>query len=266
MTADLKKTADANNYKGVVFGTLLFCANLLYTKFIKYDNMSIITFNNLENIMIKAVLFDFDGTLIDTNDLIYKSYCYAFNKIYGRDIKKEEFLNLYGRPLTEALSETYGVDGKEILKEYQIFNEENHDKLVKAFPGAVEGLKYLKEHGIKIGVVTSKRQSTLEKGINFLGINGIFDVLITPDDTKKHKPNPEPVLLGCEKLCEKPENTVYVGDSVFDIKAGIAAKVKTCVVSYSLTEKEKILKLNPDYFVDSIYEFAEIITKGNGYE
>lgn len=216
--------------------------------------------------MIKAILFDFDGTLINTNELIYKSYSYAYKKVLGRDITKGEFLKFYGRPLKEALIDEFGKTGETLLKEFQVFNLENHDQFVKSFAGAAEGVRFFKQKGFLIGVVTSKRINTLLMGIKFLGLENTFDVLVTPEDTDKYKPNPEPVLKGCELLKVFPEETVYVGDSVFDLMAGRAAGTKICAVKYSLTPKEELLKFEPDYYTDSILSLAEEIIRDNKNE
>ena len=211
--------------------------------------------------MIKAVLFDFDGTLINTNDLIYESHNYAFKKVFNREITQKEFLSLYGRPLKEALNENFSSYGDKLLEEYMVFNEKNHDLLVKKFPGVSEGIALLKENGIKIGVVTSKRLETLNKGIAFLKFENMFDCLITPLDSTKHKPDPEPIIVGCQKINISEKNTVYVGDSVFDMQAAYLAGVKKCFVNYSLTSKDEIKRYNPEFFCDSICEFAENILK-----
>jgi len=216
--------------------------------------------------MIKAVLFDFDGTLIDTNELIYQSYDFAFKKVFKRNIKNEEFLKLYGRPLRKSLIEDYGEAGYELIDFYRSFNEENHDRLVRTFSKTTEGLFMLKENNIKLGVVTSKRLGMVMKGIDFLGYNDFFEALVTLDDTEKHKPLPDPVLKGCDILGVKPIDTVYVGDSVFDLVSGHAAGTKTCAVKYSLTSEKELLSYNPDYFCQSILEFSKIIVKENNHE
>lgn len=209
--------------------------------------------------MIEAVLFDFDGTLIDTNDLIRKSYNYASNKVFKRDITDEEFFSLYGKPLIDSVKEKYGDAGDKFLEYYFEFNEKNHDIIAKEFDGAYEGLVKLKENGFKLAIVTSKKYKSLMWGINLLNYGDIFDVLITPEDTKLHKPNPEPILIGCEKLGVNPENSIYVGDSVFDLKAGKAAKTKIAAVSYSLTDKSELLSFNPDYYINSVKQLADIL-------
>lgn len=206
--------------------------------------------------MIKAVLFDFDGTLIDTNELIFKSYRKAFKEVLNRDIDDEEILRLYGRPLYGSLME-YGEPGEMLYKIYREFNETQHDNLAKPFAGVYDGIQEISDKGYKIGIVTSKRMHLVKRGLDLIGIAGFFDVIITPDDTQKGKPDPEPILLGCEKLGVLPEETIYVGDSVFDMQAAKAAGTQLCAVKYTLTNHHDILGFKPEFFVDTVAEFAK---------
>ncbi len=212
--------------------------------------------------MIKAVLFDFDGTLIDTNDLIFQSYRTAFKSVLNRNISDEEILTLYGRPLRGSLME-YGEPGERLYNAYREFNEVQHDKLAKGFDGAADGVRIIKEMGFKTGIVTAKRLHMVKRGLAIMGLEDAFDVIVTPDDTQKSKPDPEPVLLGCKKLNVLPRETVYVGDSIFDMEAGKSAETKLCAVKYTLTPVEKILAFNPDFFVNSITELADLL-RGEG--
>ena len=206
--------------------------------------------------MIKAVLFDFDGTLIDTNELIFKSYRKAFKEVLNRDIDNEEILRLYGRPLYGSLME-YGEPGEMLYKVYREFNETQHDNLAKPFDGVYEGVQKISDKGYKMGIVTSKRMHLVKRGLDLIGIAKFFDVIITPDDTQKGKPDPEPILLGCEKLGVLPEETIYVGDSVFDMQAAKAAGTQLCAVKYTLTSHQNLLGFKPEFFVDSIAELAK---------
>jgi len=196
--------------------------------------------------MIKAVLFDFDGTLINTNDLIFKSYKKAFKDVLNRDIEDEEILKLYGRPLYGSLME-YGEPGEMLYQVYRKFNETQHDLLAKPFDGVYEGLKNLRYKGYKMGIVTSKRMPLVKRGLDLLGISTFFDTVITPDDTQNGKPDPEPVLLGCNRLDVLPCETVYVGDSVFDMEAAKAAGTLLCAVKYTLTDHEKLTCFGLDF-------------------
>ncbi len=187
--------------------------------------------------MIKVILFDFDGTLINTNDLIFKSYEVAFQEVFNRKIEMEEILTLYGKPLYPSLMK-YGEEGERLYQIYREYNEIHHDELVKTFPGVYEGIKALAKNGYKLGIVTSKRIHLVKRGLDILGLFDMFEVIVTPDETKETKPHPEPIFFGCEKLGVEPQNAMYVGDSVFDMQAGQAAGTELCAVKYSVTPKE----------------------------
>lgn len=206
--------------------------------------------------MIKAILFDFDGTLIDTNELIFESYRVAFKTVLNREIGMDEMLTLYGKPLFSSLMQ-YGEAGRRLYEVYREFNERNHDFIAKPFDGVYEGVKMLRDNGFLIGIVTSKRLHLVNRGIEkILNMGGLFDLIVTPDDTEKTKPDPEPVLYACKKLNVAPDAAVFVGDSVFDMQAGKAAGTKLCAVKYSVTKSEQLMEFEPEYYVNSIAEFA----------
>ena len=208
--------------------------------------------------MIKAVLFDFDGTLIDTNELIFMSYREAFRKVLNREIDDEEILKLYGRPLRGSLLE-YGEPGEMLYQVYREFNETRHDTLAKSFDGVYEGLVEIRRKGYKMGIVTSKRLPLVKRGLELIGISEFFETVITLEDTKRGKPDPEPLILGCERLGVLPEETIYVGDSIFDMEAAKNANCRLCGVKYTLTDHKKILEYNPDFFVETIKELADYL-------
>jgi pyrophosphatase PpaX len=206
--------------------------------------------------MIKAVLFDFDGTLINTNDLIFKSYEVAFEKVLNRKIGMPEILELYGKPLYSSLIK-YGEKGEWLYKVYREFNEIHHDEMAKPFEGVYEGIKLIRQKGYAVGIVTSKRLHMVKRGLEIINLADDFEVIVTPDDTEKTKPDPEPILCGCKKLNISPQNVLYVGDSIFDMKAAESAGSQLCAVKYSVTPHAELLKFKPLYFVDSILELAE---------
>ncbi len=211
--------------------------------------------------MTEAVLFDFDGTVINTNELIIESYKYAFHKVLKREVSMEEILSLFGRPLILSFKEKYGEAGEALGAAFREYNESRHDEVVKAFPNALSGIDMIKKAGFKTGIVTSKRRKMLLRGLEVIGLSGVFDVLIANEDTAEHKPSPEPILAACQRLGVIPQNAIYVGDSVFDMLCGKNAGCLTCGVSYTLTEQKKLYDAGMDYFTDDILSLAKEVLK-----
>ncbi len=210
--------------------------------------------------MFEAILFDFDGTVIDTNELIILSYKHAFKTVLGYDISLEEILGLFGRPLLISLQEDYGMEnGEKLYWAFREFNESRHDEIAKPFNGIPETIYEFRNNGFKTGIVTSKRMEMLKRGLKLLNLENSFDVLIAAEDTKEHKPSPEPLICACERLNVKPCNTLYVGDSVFDILCAKNAGVKSCGVGYTLTETDKLYEAGMDFLVDDIPHLLKVL-------
>ncbi|MGU8353680.1 pyrophosphatase PpaX [Clostridium perfringens] len=213
--------------------------------------------------MIKAVLFDLDGTLINTNDLILKSFKHTFKTMLDLEPSEEEITMNYGRPLQEIFKSYDENRIEEMINCYRKINLELHDDECKEFAGVDLMLKTLKSKGIKIGVVTSKKSDMAERGAKLMGIFKYFDTFITPEITTKHKPDGEPVLKACENLGVSPSETLMVGDSPYDILAGKNAGAKTCGVKYTALPLEKLGESKPDFYVDKPLEILELVEKLN---
>lgn len=209
--------------------------------------------------MINAILFDFDGTLIDTNDLIIQSYKYALKKHLNMTVETSSIVQYFGEPLITTLKRYDNERTEELVKIYRTFNETKHDELVKPISGVLEGILKLKSMGVKLGIVTSKRMVQVKRGLEILGLSGVFDCIITPEDTVKHKPEGEPALKCCQCIGVLPEEAIFVGDSHYDILCGKNAGCKTCLVSYSVLSMENLMKYNPDYVIDKIIDITHII-------
>lgn len=213
--------------------------------------------------MVKAVLFDLDGTLIDTNELIYNSFEKTFKDLLGLSLKKEDIIKFFGIPLKEAFV-PYFKEGEEekimnSIKYYRDINEEIHDNMCFAFDGVKDMLNGLKERGIKIGIVTSKREDLAIRGMKIAGIYDYMDVIITPEKTTLHKPNGEPAEAACNLLGIEPKEAIMVGDSSYDILCGNSAGCKTCAVEYSIIDIEKLKEVNPDYIIKKPIEILDIV-------
>ncbi|WP_346888410.1 pyrophosphatase PpaX [Clostridium sp. UBA1056] len=209
--------------------------------------------------MIKAILFDLDGTIIDTNELILTSFDYVLNNYLGLNIGREEILESFGVPLKDVMNHYEKERAEELVNEYIRYSLDSHDKYIKSYDHVEEGLIKLKNKGLKVAIVTSKRRGTALRGLNCFDLEKYFDVIITPEDSKKHKPDGEPVLKACEALNVNPEETIMVGDSHNDILCGKNAGSKTCLVNYTALDIEKIKTYKPDFTIDRIEDIIEII-------
>lgn len=209
--------------------------------------------------MIKALLFDLDGTLIDTNELIIMSFRHTFKEMLNLEVEDTEITRLFGEPLTQSMLRYNSERAEELVDFYRNYNESIHDSYCRSFNGAMEVLKKIKYAGIKIAVVTSKRRTLAERGMKLVGIFEYMDVIITPEDTEIHKPNPQPALKAMELLGVKPEETVMIGDSYIDILCGRNAGCRTCGVTYTALPIEALHKENPDYMINSLSDLYEII-------
>lgn len=208
--------------------------------------------------MIKAILFDLDGTLIDTNELIIQSFKYAFKTLFNKDISKDDIVRTFGEPLRAAMARYHEDKAELMVDTFRIYNEANHDSIATIFDGVKEGLEALKVMGIKLGIVTSKRRPMAERGLKLIDIHKFMDIVVTPEDTEKHKPLGDPALKACELLGVLPQETIMVGDSHNDILCGKNAGCSTCLVKYTALPLEELMDYKPDYVVDSIEDLAGI--------
>ncbi|MBC8062496.1 MAG: pyrophosphatase PpaX [Clostridiaceae bacterium] len=210
--------------------------------------------------MIEAVLFDLDGTIVNTNNLILKSFRHTFKTHFkNMDIQDEEIIKLFGEPLKQSMQK-YGKENVDKLIDiFHEYNESNHDVLTEGFEGVEDTLKKLKDSGIKLAIVTSKRRIMVERSLNLFNLKHYFDVIVTPEDTKIHKPFAEPALKACELLRVSPSKSLMVGDSHNDILCGKNAGNKTCLVKYTMLPLDELLKYSPDFVIDSIEDILKII-------
>ncbi len=213
--------------------------------------------------MIEAVFFDLDGTVANTNELIYQSFKRMFTDKMKMEVEDAEIYSLFGEPLTTSLLK-YQEDITDIMDYYRAYNVEHHDAMVTSFVGVEEALKALKENGLKLGIVTSKREAMARRSLSCLGLLDYFDVIVTPEYTEKHKPQPDPLWKACELAGGiDPKNTIMVGDATYDILCGNSAGATTVAVSYSVIAPEVLKAANPHYTVDDLRELLQIIEEKN---
>ncbi|MEN1967290.1 pyrophosphatase PpaX [Lentibacillus sp. N15] len=208
---------------------------------------------------IETILFDLDGTLIDTNELIIASFEHTFGH-HGHAITREQAIEFIGPPLIESFASV--VPEQQVPAMIETYREHNllhHDSYVTAFPYVVETLEELKKRGLKLGIVTTKMRPTVDKGITLTSIESFFDTIITLDDVTHAKPHPEPVVQAMKRLDAQADSTIMVGDNSHDIEAGHHAGVLTAAVAWSLKGKDKLQAYHPTYMLDDIRELLTII-------
>lgn len=204
--------------------------------------------------MVKYVLFDFDGTLVNTNDVIIASWQHTYKHYLGHEVPVEKITSCFGEPLLVTMAREFpGVDPQEAAHVYRTFQQENCHGLVRIFPGIAEMLEKLVEEGITLGIVTSRTRSSAEFYADMFDISKYFTDMVCCEDTDIHKPQPEPLLLGLEKLGASAEEAIMVGDSPFDIKCANNAGVKAVLVDWRVTADniERVGDMHPDFVIES---------------
>lgn len=218
---------------------------------------------------IKGVLFDFDGTLANTIDLIISTFEYTCNTVLGIIPPRQQIISTFGLPLAEAMIKLSGSPDlvEEMRIVYRDYNNAHHDEMIRPISGAKSTLKTLKQRGIKIAVVTSKKYPMLQKGLNCLQMAEYIDAVITLGDTKENKPHPEPMLKACNMLGLEPEECISVGDSPFDLQSGNRAGTKTVAVRYSYFPWQIIIEEGkPDYSINKLEDLISLIDILNSKE
>lgn len=199
-----------------------------------------------------TLLFDLDGTLIDSIDLILRSYRYTMMVHRGEEPPDDIWMEGLGTPLSVQFRR-WTDDESEIramVETYRTYNLAHHDELVRAYDGVVEQVLRLAAGGKTLGLVTSKMRGGALKGLRLVGIEAAFDVVVGSDEVTHPKPHPEPVLLALERLGRAPADAVFIGDSRHDIECGRAAGVKTAAVLWGPFDREHLEDLDPDYWLE----------------
>jgi pyrophosphatase PpaX len=204
--------------------------------------------------VLRAALFDFDGTLVDTTELIYQSMRHATGEVLGKNLPREILLANVGQPLPRQMELIDAERAEALLESYRIHNEEHHDALIGEFPGVKRALARLHAAGVRVAVVTSKRCFSVKMALKrFPGLGETVDRFVTMEDTTEHKPDPEPLLKGLEFLGDiPPQEAAYVGDSPFDVAAAKAAGITSVAVSWGAFSEDTLRSAGPDHIVEDI--------------
>jgi pyrophosphatase PpaX len=200
-----------------------------------------------------AVLFDLDGTLVDSIALLLASMRHTFE---GRPRRPSdaEWIEGLGTPLPKQLTPYIesDEDRERLLNRYRTFQIENHDQLMAHYEGVIDTLALLYQRGHPMGIVTSKGNMMMERGLKFIGADDYIEVAIGYDSVHIHKPDPYPVKAALEKLEYAANEAVFVGDSPHDIKSGNEAGVITIAALWGPFTRASLEPYKPTYFLENI--------------
>jgi pyrophosphatase PpaX len=213
---------------------------------------------------IRAVLYDFDGTLADSTELIMRCYRHTMHTHLGQVPPDEVWLSGFGMTL-ESQMRRFGRDPAEVeamLDTYREYQNGIHDELLRPFPDAAETVAELERRGYGLAIVTSKHRRAAMRGMELCGLVSHFDVIVTPDDVAEPKPHPEPVLLALEKLGVAPHEALFVGDSPHDVAAGRAAGTRTAAALWGPFPRQALEDARPDVFLHAQHDVLRLLNGG----
>ena len=208
-----------------------------------------------------VVLFDLDGTLIDSGPIILASMRHAALTVLGAEIDEQRVRAAIGGPgLVAQMQELDAERADELVEVYRRHNEPLHDEL-EAFERVLALLPVLRERGHRLGIVTAKRRATVKLAFaRFPTLAELTDVLVGSDDTERHKPDPEPLLEALARLGARPDEAAYVGDSPFDIRAAKSGGLLAVAVGWGgIHETERLLAEEPDVLVTEPEELLDVL-------
>jgi len=205
-----------------------------------------------------VVLFDLDGTVVDSGPIILASMRHATRTVLGRDFSDAELLANVGGPGLEAQMAAFApAQTAELVRVYREHNEPLHDTLL-GFDGVELTLETLRERGHRLGIVTAKRRSTVDLAFARLPLAHLFEVVVGGDETQRHKPDPEPLQLALARLEADPGEAAYVGDSPYDMQAARAAGLYAIGVTWGGIHGRSALG-DADVVVDSAEELLDVL-------
>ena len=215
---------------------------------------------------IRTVLFDLDGTLIDSIELILASYRHTLAAHGRAPVPDSEWMRGVGTPLRVQLAPW--ADSPEELQAlvatYRDFNLANHDRMVAAFPGVVDLVRGIRGRGLRTGVVTSKNREGTRRGLRLIGLEDAIEVLVCADDVEHPKPHPEPVQRAVTALTSEPISTLFVGDSVHDLASGRKAGVLTGAALWGPFARSDLEAGAPDFWFESAAELEGLLFERDG--
>lgn len=216
--------------------------------------------------MYKYILYDFDGTIADTNELIIQSLNEVSKRFLGKELSSKELNSILGKHLADqmkALSERHYIEMTAFYKEYY---DSHKDLMVKEFAGISDMIRELKTLECVQAIVSAKGRGGILHGLELLGLSDFFDVIISAYDIENNKPHPEPALKAMETLGAAKESSLLIGDSPYDIICGKNAGIKTVLVGWTTFDMNELLKHSPDFVISTPGELIDIVSGNKNHK
>lgn len=207
----------------------------------------------------KALLFDLDGTLLDTNELIIESFLHVLEETFPGKYSREHVLPFLGPPLYETFD---GIDPtltETLTASYRKWNLERHDQMVVPFEGVVDTLRQLKQEGYKMAIVSTKRREMIDRGLQLMECENLFDTIVGFEDVTHTKPDPEPIQIALQRIGANKEDALMIGDNFHDIEGGQRAGVDTAGVAWSIKGEAHLATYNPTYMLHQMSDLLDIV-------
>ena len=202
-----------------------------------------------------GIIFDIDGTLTATNELIFATFRHVTKKYLNRSVSDEEIISMFGPTEDVILKEWMKDDFDEARKDYLNFYEEQHHLMADVYPGIKEILQLIKSKNVLLSIYTGKGRESSLITLKKIGVLDLFDMVVTGDDIEGHKPSPEGVKVFLDKFSLDPEKVLMVGDAPADVLAAHNSGIKIASVLWDSYAKEKVLQMKSDYFFETVNEF-----------
>lgn len=209
----------------------------------------------------QIILFDLDGTLIDSVRLILDSYHHTL-RTHGLPARTDEhWLRGLGTPLSVQFSDCSSEPGelKALIATYREYNLEHHDRMVAVYPGVIDAVRAIREAGVRTGLVTSKNRGGALRGLGIAGLTEMMDVLVCAEEVTNPKPHREPVEKAVKLLGGNEHETIYVGDSIHDMQSGRAAGVRTAAALWGPFGRGHLAGASPDYWLDTPRDMLRLL-------
>jgi pyrophosphatase PpaX len=210
-----------------------------------------------------ALLFDLDGTLIDSIELIMRSMHHAFDGYVDRAPTDDEWRALIGRPLADSFREFTSDEPtvERLIGRYREYQLEHHDRLVRAYDGVVAAIRRFAANGYPMALVTSKADWLAKRALVHVGLDDAIPVIVGCDSCTRHKPHPEPVERALSLLRAAPRDAIFIGDSPHDVEAGRAAGVYTVGVTWGASTREEMMRAGADLVIHDVGELAGVVDR-----